>query len=914
MPNTAEQAIYNRLASAPTFHPASVKLLPTDWTLEPGDVVTVKSGETSYSVPVYSMDLTWNANSQSGTCESATTRISVESTGGQTREPLPELQRKQFEQDRYAYTNFKEQKQEVDEHWQHIVNVTDQGMSDCFSIVGVSIDQTTGLPKKDGDNYIWYENDPSATREYGEIWGHLHRDAWTQVIQNNITGEDGTILSIGQVLTSADGQVLITAINDQQTGTATINANRILINGDMTLNGAMSSDSGMLWIKVAAKFGSAGGQMVTINNGKVNASELQVNSGGALKIVGSSSGSGAPQTYSLGYSDFSNFMTSIGTPTISNTGQFTVPYYSLGVPDGSGGSQAGTINITHYHDITATEGIGTDAGKVFFTSGAVRSTAGTTNFNIAATQFFRDSVAAAWTTATGYVALPSAPQSPTNEFAFSYPIYVPSTGASGQDSTTYELSQGSWDSSYQRIVTVTEQGESDIIAQTTVDASTVYIAGQNSVDVTKGNWNGGIISFTPSAGTGGSQSVQLAQGSASWNGNTATVPILDGSDSTGLSVEVDASGLVSAVQQSGSIAINADNPPTYYGSTTPRSIACSVIGTLTNGNSIGGTVLIEGGAVQDAYDDGFADCHLSYEWGTGANANRLIIGKTTSGSANSLSFDVTAGASIDYDSTTHKYTATGKAYVNSVQKDSDTAESGTEAYGDGWGAARTSVGEFPDSTPQTLPDSITVKKPSLTVGGEAVPYAYTLAVDNSFVYLKNGINPVARISNPAFANGKAAHTATSAGTVTLTSSDTGSSVSKTTTVTYSNGETTANVPITIDASEVYAAGQAASTFDIRKLRINLGNDSDPTAQVPSKTTDRQNNKVLVSGKIGVWYDGTYIGELREFSFSVGYGTPYINNHAQGYVRGAVTINGDTITGTAIKLTESQISSWGGPIT
>lgn len=89
--------------------------------------------------------------------------------------------------------------------------------------------------------------------------------------------------------------------------------------------------------------------------------------------------------------------------------------------------------------------------------------------------------------------------------------------------------------------------------------------------------------------------------------------------------------------------------------------------------------------MQDAYDDGYADCHLSYEWGTGANANRLIIGKTTSGSANSLSFDVTAGASIDYNSTTHKYTATGKAYVDNAQKDSDTAESGTEAYYDGYG-------------------------------------------------------------------------------------------------------------------------------------------------------------------------------------------------------------------------------------
>ena len=49
--------------------------------------------------------------------------------------------------------------------------------------------------------------------------------------------------------------------------------------------------------------------------------------------------------------------------------------------------------------------------------------------------------------------------------------------------------------------------------------------------------------------------------------------------------------------------------------------------------------------------------------------------------------------------------------------------------------------------------------------------------------------------------------ATDAGSVTLSSSDRGSSVSKTTTVTYDDTNTTPSVPITIDASAVYTAGQ-----------------------------------------------------------------------------------------------------------
>ena len=86
MANEAENAIYNRLASAPSFHPANADLLTRDWMLEPGDVVTVLSGEESYQVPIYSMNLEWRGDS----------KVSIESTGNQKREPLPALRRKQY--------------------------------------------------------------------------------------------------------------------------------------------------------------------------------------------------------------------------------------------------------------------------------------------------------------------------------------------------------------------------------------------------------------------------------------------------------------------------------------------------------------------------------------------------------------------------------------------------------------------------------------------------------------------------------------------------------------------------------------------------------------------------------------------------------------------------------------------------
>ena len=99
MANEAENAIYQRLAAAPTHHPSSATLFVNDWGLEPGDVVSVVSGEDSYSVPVYSMDLTWKGSST----------VDVQSTGNQQREPLPALKRRQYGAGSAAYAGLQEQ-------------------------------------------------------------------------------------------------------------------------------------------------------------------------------------------------------------------------------------------------------------------------------------------------------------------------------------------------------------------------------------------------------------------------------------------------------------------------------------------------------------------------------------------------------------------------------------------------------------------------------------------------------------------------------------------------------------------------------------------------------------------------------------------------------------------------------------
>lgn len=94
--NDTATNIYNRLASAPTFHPAGADLF-TDWNMQAGDVVTVKAGTDSYNVPIYNMRLHWAGDS----------KIEVESTGNPEREPLPAIKRREYASGASAYGGIK---------------------------------------------------------------------------------------------------------------------------------------------------------------------------------------------------------------------------------------------------------------------------------------------------------------------------------------------------------------------------------------------------------------------------------------------------------------------------------------------------------------------------------------------------------------------------------------------------------------------------------------------------------------------------------------------------------------------------------------------------------------------------------------------------------------------------------------
>ena len=94
----------------------------------------------------------------------------------------------------------------------------------------------------------------------------------------------------------------------------------------------------------------------------------------------------------------------------------------------------------------------------------------------------------------------------------------------------------------------------------------------------------------------------------------------------------------------------------------------------------------------EAYDAGGTNAGVTESWGQGSYANRLTVTRAANTDAKSVTHEITAGVpSVSYNTSTHKYTATGKAYIDGTEKASSTRASGTEAY-DAGVTAGTSTG------------------------------------------------------------------------------------------------------------------------------------------------------------------------------------------------------------------------------
>lgn len=362
---TAEKAIYDRLAAAPTFHPASAALFANDWALDAGDVVAVKSGEDTFSVPIYGMTLDWKGNS----------RVEIQSTGNEERKPISALKRRQFASGRGGYR----QKKEIDGYYQRLIE-EHGSMGLIAGALGVVLD-ADGNPVTDPTTgkLVYDQNSPAemfsrllTTPNYAELVSAL----------NNGTQQ----ISGAKINLSSQGSVLIQAINNRPSSQSSviIDADKIDLTGYVT---ATALDARLINVdQLFAQAGYAGTLYLTGNtgisaNGAINAGSVSAGtvSASTLKLI-----SGEDET------TVNHKAVTIGGQGVANLGLL-------------GTGSAGTLAIP---DAIASIAVDDNppSGKIGFKyTTFASSTPVAVNFNIAATSYYQQHIgiqsvsAAGWT-------------------------------------------------------------------------------------------------------------------------------------------------------------------------------------------------------------------------------------------------------------------------------------------------------------------------------------------------------------------------------------------------------------------------------------------------------------------------------------------------------------------------------------
>ena len=189
--------IYDRLSAFPAFNPSSAELF-TDWSVQAGDVVSVRSGADTFSVPVYSMTMTWNG----------APKITLENSGEETREPLPEMQRQSYGAGRGAYqekkrldglqtwahTNVDELNARIDldagainelTGWRSEASIAIDGLQAAIALTASkeSVDELTGRVEQSEAQLVVQAGQISSKVSAGDIASAINQTAQSVLIQ-----------------------------------------------------------------------------------------------------------------------------------------------------------------------------------------------------------------------------------------------------------------------------------------------------------------------------------------------------------------------------------------------------------------------------------------------------------------------------------------------------------------------------------------------------------------------------------------------------------------------------------------------------------------------------------------------------------------------------------------------------------
>lgn len=344
---------------------------------------------------------------------------------------------------------------------------------------------------------------------------------------------------------------------------------------------------------------------------------------------------------------------------------------------------------------------------------------------------------------------------------------------------------------------------------------------------------------------------------------------------------------------------------------------------------------LEKGAIstEATYNAGQSAVHLTSSWN--ADNDRLTIGKTTSGSINTYSFDISAKPTITYNPTTHKYTAIAQAKVDDVVRgDASSVIGGTEAYEAGWDyglsqivrTARTATSQELTVKSLAYGERWTIVDTKTSSSGSTTKTKYTVeAPESTDAYAAGWAEAYEDVSLPAAGTGESISVTTPSSTVDGTpitliytlndagknvvslTNPSGTVVARLTHNRYNGGWAAAYAKVSLPTTgtgESFSVGTPPSTVD--------GNATTTTYTLSSPTNDI----VRVTSN-----SGTVVGQITHGKYTQGQNDLKDAGGAYGPVRtnGQRTLNQyvttldvevptSSITGLAIDTTNHQIKT------
>ena len=350
---------------------------------------------------------------------------------------------------------------------------------------------------------------------------------------------------------------IVTEINRSGSSVA-INADHVYISGDTKLSGAMTIENGSLRVTRAMTIGSGAYNLVQINNGKVSAPSMQVNSGGEITFVGSGTGeyynltanvlTGMIKSFSVEdnvltltpfYGDPVNF-----SKATTLTGGWSGDKYRVNaVQNGVNVNHLdydppmrlnGTAQFSNFSaEITETTGSSTVAKKSIYgylihhSAGSASYVDVNTKSDGSGTTVARINIGTDYSTwwNAGYDDARGKVQMPAAGTADTFNVLVPNAARTGQDTKTFSLAKGATPGAtgYASVSIEDDYGRATVVGR--IEIGSWYSAGKTdgwadaygNVSIPGSNTSTNAATFRAPKATSGSSSYALSMGNYSNN-------------------------------------------------------------------------------------------------------------------------------------------------------------------------------------------------------------------------------------------------------------------------------------------------------------------------------------------------------------------------------------------------------------